>query len=137
MTPDGTTTEEKSSGSYWGIAAKTASTLFLAVHLTGCGTLLSLTNVDRDGELHGLVYGGVRLDARCAFDPDYCGHILFAKPFFALDIPVSLAADTVALPYTATKQSYSQLIPESTDLRGGQQQDVVAVGSDLVGRAVP
>jgi len=74
---------------------------------SGCGTILSLRNVDREGELHGLVYGGVRLDYRLAFDEDYLGHVPLLKPVFALDIPLSLAGDTLALPYTAAKRTYA------------------------------
>ena len=29
------------------------------------------------------------------------------RPFFAIDIPVSLVGDTVVLPYTAIKRSYA------------------------------
>ena len=69
--------------------------------------MLSLRNVDREGELHGLIYGGIRLDYHLAFDEDYLGHVPLLKPVFALDMPLSLAGDTLVLPYTAIKRRYA------------------------------
>ena len=86
--------------------------------VAGCGTILSVGNLDRPAvertpsARDNLIYGGVRLSTKCAFDSEYCQHVPFMRPFFAIDIPVSLVGDTLALPYTAVKRTYQKPEPE-------------------------
>jgi uncharacterized protein YceK len=60
-----------------------------------------------------LVYSGVRFDYRGAFDDQYMQHALFLKPVCVLDMPLSAAADTLFLPYTAIKGRYAEPSSES------------------------
>lgn len=70
---------------------------------SGCGTIITLSDMDKEGTKHGLVYSGIRFDCRGAFDPAYMQHIPFGKPLCVIDMPLSLVADTVVLPYTGVK----------------------------------
>ena len=79
----------------------------------GCGTIITLSNCEKEGTLHGLVYGGVGFDYRGAFDDQYMQHALFLKPVCVLDMPLSALTDTVALPYTIIKRRYAGPSPKS------------------------
>jgi uncharacterized protein YceK len=71
----------------------------------GCGTILCYNNSDRFEQFHGLVYGGVRYDYHLAFDERYLSERgSFLKPVFVIDMPLSLAVDTIALPVTASAE---------------------------------
>lgn len=69
---------------------------------TGCGTAISLSGSDGHVNEQDLIYGGTHFDLHGAFDPNYMQHIPFGKWLCFFDIPLSLACDTIALPYTAT-----------------------------------
>jgi uncharacterized protein YceK len=81
---------------------KLVLTTAVATLSQGCGTALCLSGSNRGfGDFHGLVYGGVRYDYHLASDDNYLQHAPFLKPVFAIDLPLSLAADTLTLPVTA------------------------------------
>jgi uncharacterized protein YceK len=81
------------------------STLLIATGLsTGCGTIITLTNMDEEGTAYGYVYSGVRFDERGAFDDDYMQHIPFGKPLCVVDMPLSLVMDTIVIPATLTTE---------------------------------
>lgn len=67
---------------------------------TGCGTIITLTNVDEEGTRYGYLYSGVRFDRRGAFDEDYMQHVPFGKPLCLVDMPLSLVTDTTVFPAT-------------------------------------
>lgn len=68
--------------------------------LSGCGSIITLTDLDQEGTRHGLIYGGVRFDGRGVFDWSYLPDNPEMKLFCVLDMPLSLASDTVLLPVT-------------------------------------
>ncbi len=85
-----------------------------AVLISGCGTVVTSSDIDKEGSKHGLVYGGTRADLRAVSDPDYMQHVPLGKSLAALDVPLSAVADTIALPVTlAIEQSRSS----ATDAR--------------------
>jgi uncharacterized protein YceK len=82
-------------------------TLILVAFLSGCGTILSHVEGDNyndlDHETLPRAYSGVVLDYRMFYHPQY------SQPnnmelFFFIDLPISLVADTLILPYTGYKQ---------------------------------
>ena len=75
--------------------------LLVCTFLSGCGTVLTLSDSDREGTRHGLIYSGVRFDCRGAFDDDYMQHFPLGKLLCVVDIPLSLLSDTIVLPVTA------------------------------------
>lgn len=89
------------------------ASVVVALAAQGCGTILTVSNWDRQGSKHALVYSGVRFDYSCAFDEERLQHAVFLKPFCVLDLPLSLAGDTVVLPYTAIKGRYGEPTPAS------------------------
>ncbi len=89
--------------------------LLIVLLLSGCGTIL--TNIDlnkpkaeRDPvvrQIDSRVYSGTRFDFLAnAPDPGSGGNIIGL--FFLIDIPLSLIADTLILPYTLTNEPYEQ-----------------------------
>lgn len=87
------------------------ASVVVALAAQGCGTILTVSNWDRQGSKHALVYSGVRFDYSCAFDEERLQHALILKPFCVLDMPMSFAGDTLVLPYTAIKGKYSDSPP--------------------------
>lgn len=83
-------------------------TLILAsLLLTGCGTITTLRD-DRDPKVRTYVYSGVRMDCfvlKEIADPDTAYFLpkWMAAPFVVVDVPLSVCADTVCLPYTIPK----------------------------------
>jgi uncharacterized protein YceK len=86
-------------------------TLILAAALSGCGTLFDTLGEERRGRRRGRdgittklyggeirIYGGVRWDIERIVEAK-AGWLLAV---FALDAPISLALDTVLLPFTIT-----------------------------------
>ena len=56
---------------------------------------------------HGFVYSGVRKDFRCAFGNELSVHAgPFIWPVLIVDMPLSLAVDTIVLPYTVFKSNH-------------------------------
>ena len=80
-----------------------AVSALLALWLQGCMTALTLADSDERAG-HGFVYSGVRKDFRGAFGDEYGpDQRLLSWPASIIDMPLSLAADTVVLPYTIPK----------------------------------
>jgi uncharacterized protein YceK len=65
-------------------------------------TVETPANSDETQE-HGFVYSGVRKDFRGAFGDEYGPDAIILWPISIVDMPLSLAADTVVLPYTIPK----------------------------------
>jgi uncharacterized protein YceK len=66
--------------------------------LAGCGTLLDAWNDSR-------IYGGVRIDVETVAGIGPADHVEASIPLrvlSVLDLPLSLVADTLILPYTVT-----------------------------------
>lgn len=78
-----------------------AATLCLT---SGCSTL-SETFADRP-HTSSLVYSGTQVDVAVvgALGDETAGIFRLFAPFALLDLPLSLAADTLLLPYTITKE---------------------------------
>jgi uncharacterized protein YceK len=76
----------------------------------GCGTILDATIRDYKGESGPLVYGGVRWDATAllgAYEgitdwegPGKLAEFAVCGALWAADLPISAAADTLALPFS-------------------------------------
>ena len=76
----------------------------LTLACSGCGTLIDTVG-DRRGKQDGIsnvrggrvrIYGGMRYDCEVLYEAK-AGFLL---AFFALDVPISFAIDTVLLPFT-------------------------------------
>ena len=76
--------------------------ILFCIVLSGCGTLITLTDLDNEGTRFGLTFGGVRFDCRGAFDDDYMQHFPIGVPLCIIDLPLSLAGDAIVLPGTLT-----------------------------------
>ena len=83
--------------------------LFLSVCLTACSTLVTNliprsqeteTRISDDCAVKSRVYSGTQLNYDCLTEDDYEGMGLLCL----IDIPLSLALDTIVLPYTIYKQ---------------------------------
>ena len=83
--------------------------LFLSLCLTACSTLVTNltprsqeteTRISDDCAVKSRVYSGTQLNYDCLTEDDYEGMGLLCL----IDIPLSLALDTIVLPYTIYKQ---------------------------------
>ncbi len=72
---------------------------------TGCGTVLNVAfGLTKDRKIAFMTsgktypYGGIILDASMIYDSSPLSPL--TKPFFIIDMPLSLVGDTITLPYT-------------------------------------
>lgn len=70
----------------------------MAISLTflsigGCGTIVDMTNDQK-------IYGGTRFDGKCLSEDMNLGPCASLGPLWIIDLPCSLAADTILLPVT-------------------------------------
>src|SRR5215831_5081130 len=82
----------------------------LALCVQGCMTAETLSHNDELAE-HGTVYSGFRKDFRGVFGNEYGPDALILWPVCICDMPLSLAADTIMLPYTIPKAHSMQPYP--------------------------
>ena len=107
--------------------AKTAALCLLAAN-TGCATIIMLSSDRAEKQLYDYeaealpvtrsvprVYSGVATDALCLW------HLAPVLPLCVVDLPLSLVADTLVLPFTAWQQIkfgnfHSRFIPDEKQL---------------------
>jgi uncharacterized protein YceK len=92
--------------------------MLLALCLQGCMTAQTVFDPQEEDLPHGFIYSGVRKDFRCAFGNELSVHAAPIWPVLIVDMPLSLAGDTIVLPYTLSKTNrvsrHSQ--PQSGDV---------------------
>jgi uncharacterized protein YceK len=71
------------------------SLLALLLTLTGCGTIADMAD-------HQKIFGGTRYIGERVGEPAVFGPCSSCGPCWLFDLPLTLAADTVCLPVTAT-----------------------------------
>ena len=92
-----------------------AVSALLAPWLQGCMSIVTLADSDETKQ-HGFVYSGVRKDFRGAFGDEYGpDQRILSWPSSIIDMPLSLAADTLVLPYTIPKAHSVQARSEAQD----------------------
>ena len=71
----------------------------LAFLSSGCGTVLSIAEDNQEY----LVYGGLRIDSEIAFSSEFFSDMYLARTLAVVDMPLSLVADALCLPYTISR----------------------------------
>jgi uncharacterized protein YceK len=83
-----------------GMAPKHLAVIALSLVLAGCGTMATVNREPATGYRGKMIYSGVRHDIKYIFERTDCT-IPFLVPVTSLiDLPFSLLADTLCLPYT-------------------------------------
>jgi len=111
-----------------------AAIMFVVTSLSGCATLYTQVSDHRKTDVHygftvPRVYSGTVVDAH--------GLTADNAAFFALiDLPLSLALDTVLFPYTVFRQKrlgFIERVTQPTNYRSGRGQEAAApLNSDVI-----